>query len=369
MASRNIAKRPDGRYRARYRDDAGKEHARHFDRKTDAQRWLDEVTADVLTGMYVDPRAGKITFGEYARKWQASRIHRRSTEKMVDVALRIHALPRFGDLPMASIRQSDIQRWVHELSTKLSPSTVRLTYTHTRAVFRAAEADRIIGRSPCQRIALPTIEKPEIVPLATEVVLAIEQHMPDHLRALITLMAGTGMRPGEATGLTLDRIDFLRRTVRVDRQLLRTGFGPHAFGPPKTKASHRTIPLPQVVVDSLAAHVAEFGTGVDEMLFTAVDGSMLSRDYVARAFRRAAAKADAAAGTHLHSLRHYYASLLIRHGESVKVVQARLGHSSATETLDTYSHMWPDSEDLTRAAVDEVLGATADYLRTAGEAQ
>ena len=104
------------------------------------------------------------------------------------------------------------------------------------------------------------------------------------------------------------------------------------------------------------------------MLFTAIEGSMLNRDYVTRAFGRAAVRATAQAGSHLHSLRHYYASLLIRHGESVKVVQARLGHSSAQETLDTYSHMWPDSEDLTRAAVDVVLGATADYLRTAGDA-
>jgi integrase len=60
-----------------------------------------------------------------------------------------------------------------------------------------------------------------------------------------------------------------------------------------------------------------------------------------------------------HDLRHYYASLLIRHGESVKVVQKRLGHKSAVETLNTYSHLWPDSEDRTREAVDEVLGQAA----------
>jgi integrase len=67
-------------------------------------------------------------------------------------------------------------------------------------------------------------------------------------------------------------------------------------------------------------------------------------------------------------LRHYYASLLIRHNESVKVVQARLGHASAAETLDTYSDRWPASEDRTRLAVDEVLGAepAADSLRTEG---
>ncbi len=66
-----------------------------------------------------------------------------------------------------------------------------------------------------------------------------------------------------------------------------------------------------------------------------------------------------------HDVRHYDAALLIRHGESVKVVQARLGHATAAETLDTYSHLWPDSEDRTREAIDAVLGAPADSLRLA----
>jgi integrase len=60
-------------------------------------------------------------------------------------------------------------------------------------------------------------------------------------------------------------------------------------------------------------------------------------------------------GTGMHALRHYCASLLIRFGESVKTVQARLGHASAAETLDTYSHLWPDSDDRTREAIDSVL--------------
>jgi integrase len=45
-------------------------------------------------------------------------------------------------------------------------------------------------------------------------------------------------------------------------------------------------------------------------------------------------------------------------------VQARLGHASAAETLDTYSHLWPDSDDQKRQAVDEVLGDLADSRRT-----
>ncbi len=59
-----------------------------------------------------------------------------------------------------------------------------------------------------------------------------------------------------------------------------------------------------------------------------------------------------------HELRHFYASLLIRHGEAVNTVQARLGHASAAETLDTRSHVWPDSDDRTREAVDSAFGGT-----------
>lgn len=73
---------------------------------------------------------------------------------------------------------------------------------------------------------------------------------------------------------------------------------------------------------------------------------------------RAATAAAGAGGLRFHDLRHFYASLLINHRESVKVVQARLGHASASETLDTYAHLWPDNEERTRAAVDDVLGRT-----------
>lgn len=77
-------------------------------------------------------------------------------------------------------------------------------------------------------------------------------------------------------------------------------------------------------------------------------------------------------GFDVHELRHYYASLLIRYGESIKTVQARLGHKSAEETLNTYSHLWPDSDDRSRDAVDAALraesgqtfGSFPDSLRT-----
>ena len=84
-----------------------------------------------------------------------------------------------------------------------------------------------------------------------------------------------------------------------------------------------------------------------------------------RIWRPAIKASSAPTGTGFHDLRHYYASLLIRHGCSVKVVQARLGHATAAETLDTYSHLWPDSDDQTREAIAENFARpVADSLRT-----
>lgn len=74
-----------------------------------------------------------------------------------------------------------------------------------------------------------------------------------------------------------------------------------------------------------------------------------------------------------HDLRHYLASLLIAGGADVKVVQARLRHSSAKATLDTYAHLWADSDESTRAVIDAAMtaraDAAADSLRTADDAE
>jgi integrase len=125
------------------------------------------------------------------------------------------------------------------------------------------------------------------------------------------------------------------------------------------------VPLPEVVVDELAAHLARWPAGADGFVFTDDQGRPIRRTrFSADVWRSAVAAADGVpAGVGFHALRHYYASLLIAAGESVKVVQERLGHASASETLDTYSHLWPSSDDHTRAAVEAALAAPASGTR------
>jgi integrase len=360
MAS--IARRPDGTYRPRFRDASGKEHARHFKRKVDAQRWLDEMTAATVTGQFVDPAAGRLTVREYAEQWRAAQVHRVTTAAHVETMLRRHVYPSLGDKRLSTVLPSDVQALVKRLSLDLAPSTVGVVHRILAGVFKAAVRDRRIAASPCEGTKLPKVHRPRIVPLSLEAVEALTDTMPDRYRGLVTLAAGTGLRQGEAFGLTVDRVDFLRRQLTVDRQLVTMPDRAPFLTPPKTAASVRVVPLPQVVVDALAAHLAAWPA--DGFLFTTELGEPIRRTAFSERVWRPAVRRAGLSGVTMHVLRHFYASLLIRHGESVKTVQARLGHASAAETLDTYSHLWPDSDDRTRAAIDAVLGRVADSVRT-----
>jgi hypothetical protein len=151
----SIAKRPDGRWRARYRDPQGREHARHFTRKTDAQKWVSTNRADIARGQWIDPRHGELLVRDIAERWRLGQMHRPTTAAHVETMFRRHIVPAFGDRRIASVKQSDVQAWVTAKSTELSPATVRVVYSFLAAVFRSAVADGLIARTPCKKIRLP----------------------------------------------------------------------------------------------------------------------------------------------------------------------------------------------------------------------
>jgi integrase len=161
------------------------------------------------------------------------------------------------------------------------------------------------------------------------------------------LEAAVGKRQAEASALTTDRIDWLRRTVRVDRQWSQV----NGWAPPKTRASTRTVPVAAEVLEVLSHHIAEHGTGPDGVLVHWGHGvGPMGHAAWARSMRLAVAGAGLA-DVRYHDLRHHYASKLIAAGCSVKAVQSALGHEKASTTLDCYGHLWPGDEDRIRAAV------------------
>ncbi|MDP9430885.1 MAG: site-specific integrase [Actinomycetota bacterium] len=338
-------------YDVRFRDPDGRQRKKTFGKKGDADRFAATVEADKLRGQFVD-HSDRTTVAEYARAWAAARPHRPSTARRVSSLIEQHITDtRLGSRRLASVRPSEVQSWASDRAQVLAPSTLRNLVSLLRSIFASAVLDRLVASSPVVRVALPRHERARVVPLTVHQVQALADAMPARNRAMVVAQAGLGLRIGELLALRVQDVDFLRRTARVEFQIAP---GAKTRSEPKTPRSRRTVPLPQVVADELAAHIAEFPPGADGSLFTTRTGAVYRHDYYgSMIFAAAVKRAGLPTGTTSHDLRHHYASVLLAAGESVVAVAERLGHENATLVLKTYGHLMPDSEDRTRRAVDE----------------
>ena len=114
------------------------------------------------------------------------------------------------------------------------------------------------------------------------------------------------------------------------------------------------MPVADTTLAELSQHLATWPADLG-LVFTKTRGDPIQEHPFRQAWATARRRAGIPEWATPHHLRHYYASLLIAGGESVKVVQARLGHASAKTTLDVYGHLWPESEDQTRRIVGLAL--------------
>lgn len=352
MAS--IDRRPNGRWRARYYDTAGKQHARHFGRKVDAQRWLNEVTASVVTGHYVSPATASMTLGEWSDRWLSGYAqHRPSTVRQARVHLRL-IRAEFGAMALRDVRPSHVKSWVARLRAEgRADSYVYATYRRLAQLMGDAVADGIIPRSPCSRRIAPAggAQRPYVA--TTEQVWGVHEAFPEGLRPAVLLGAFAGLRTAEVVALTTADVDLMRGVITPARQ--------HGGAPLKSKASGASIPIPHDLTLTLSAELAR--TGSDHFVTSPIMRPTTPWA-IERAMRAARAEvADLPEGFRFHDLRHYFASLLIAAGLDVKVVQARVRHASATTTLNTYGHLWPDSDESSRAAVASAW-AREDSSRT-----
>lgn len=359
----SVKRRPDGKYRARWRGPDGKEHAKHFDKKRDADRFVATMEADKHRGQYVDP-TDRTTVAAYARQWAAARPHNRRTARRLDSILKNHVEgTTFGARRLSTVRPSDAQAWATERSKRLGPLTLQTVVYTMASIFKAAALDRLIGSSPFVNIALPEVGAKRLVPLAVLQVQELAEEMPDRCRAMVITQAGLGLRVGELLALRVQDVDFLRREVHVETQIPPDE---KERDDPKTALSKRTLPLPQYVADALALHIQQHPPLADGSLFYNARGNLWTTSRYGTVFRGAVARAGLPEGTTSHDLRHHYASVLLFAGESVVAVAERLGHKNATLVLKVYGHLMPGSEERTRRALEAAWRASADQVRTSG---
>lgn len=215
----NIEKRPNGVWRARYYDSAGRQHARHFKRKIDAKKWLDDVTAAVVTGNYVDPKVARTTVSDWCDAWLIGYgTRRKSTVRQAAVHVKV-IKAHFGSTPLSSVKPSDVKAWTVALGERYAPSTTYATYRRFAQIMSDAVHDGILVKSPCSRRTSPPQAKQRPHVASTQQVWALHDAMPAHLRVAILLGAFVGLRVSEAAALRVEDVDYMRGVVKPQVQL------------------------------------------------------------------------------------------------------------------------------------------------------
>ena len=361
MAS--IARRPDGRWRARYRDLAGKEQTRHFVRKADAQLWLDAVTTSVHTGAYVDPKRMRLTFGEWSGQWLATKVDLKpTTRRGYEGVLRVHILPEWGPVRLGDITHQGIAAWVARLNdSHLGASSVRQAHRVVSLILALAVRDGRLARNPAIGVPLPRAVRGEQVFLTHDQVDQLAE-AAGRDRLAILFLAYTGVRYGEMAALRVRNLNLLRRRALIAEAVVDVN-GRAVFGTPKNH-QRRQVPLTRFLADELAVHVA--GKAPGDFVFTAEKGGVLHLRNFRRSSFDPAVRATGLESLTPHALRHTAASLAIASGANVKVVQTMLGHQSATMTLDLYGHLLADQLDEVADAMDAARAAGAAARRAPG---
>jgi integrase len=354
----SIDKRPDGKYRARWRETPnGPQRSKTFARKVDATAHLAKVTHQQNTGTYIATDKAKVTVAEYYPLWAARQPWRDSSRSSVGSMFRNHVLPAFGERPLGSVRRGDVESWAAGLPG--SPRWAGLAVQYLGTMYAAALDDGLVAFNPCQRAKRPRVDDGPVVPYTAEEYEALRDAAPGWFQVAFTFGRACGLRYGEGAGMTVDRLDFLPgRCLTVDRQLVTPWKGEPSFGPPKSARSYRTVPLADVALEELAHHLEVFGTGENGLVLHE-NGRPVRRQRFGAVWRQIRQRAGLGPEAVFHRLRHTYASTLLSGGVSVAAVAEYLGNTPAV-LLRTYAHLIPADHDRARSVVQAAFSFQLD---------
>jgi len=343
-----------GNWRAQYRDARGKRHSKTFPGKKQARDWALEQERLVRLGRHRDPKAVGQTVADYFPTWWEARSVEVTTEATDRGRIDKHVLPKWGDWPLEAIVPTAVQGWVKRLvADGMAPATARSCHQLLSSLLGAAMVDGLIDSNPARGIRRPVSEPGQEHFLSRVEVDAIAAAMDsDFDRAVLYTLAYTGLRWGELAGLRIRRLDPLLRSLTVCETLIEVA-GQRTFKPYPKSRHHRTVPIPALLRDVLAAYLAACPGGRDEVLFRPEPIGLLSRFTWGRwRFKPAVEAAGlAAAGVRVHDLRHTYASWLVQAGVPLADIQLVLGHASVT-TTERYAHLGPDRHGTVLGAFD-----------------
>lgn len=343
--------------------------------KREAQRELNRLLAAKQTGAYVEP--SKLTVGQYLERWLQdyanAKVGKRTYEFYAEVVGK-HLVPALGNLPLVKLQPLHLQAYYTKAQKSgrrdgkggLSAQSVLHHHRLLHGALEQAVRWQLLVRNPAAAVEPPRVEDREMQVLEAEGIRRLlDAAAGTNLHLPILVAVATGLRRGEILGLKWEDLNLEVGTVTVRRSLEDTSEGLR-FKAPKTKKSRRTIHLPPAVVEVLRHHQAEqaelqrcLEPAYEDygLVLAWADGRPFRPHYVTLAFIRLVRKLGLR--LRFQDLRHTQATALIALGEHVKVISARLGHSSIQITMDRYGHLLP--------GMDQAAAQRLDGLFRSGE--
>ena len=349
-------------YEARYTEGfdpgTGKQIQRSISGKTQKEvaQKLKAALAALDSGTYIAPC--KMTVGEWMDVWSKQYLGgvKDSTVAAYNATIRTHIKPGIGAIRLDALDTHLVQSFYNGLRepTKdrdaVSPKTVKNVHGILHKALQQAVANGYIRFNPTNSCILPRVEKKELQPLdEAETKLFLDAVKGHRFELLFTFTLFSGLREGEALGLTWDRVDFMRGTILISKQLQKEkkAGGEFRLVSLKNDKQRRIMPAPwvmQLLRDRKLQqyeHKEKAGAAWSNpmnLVFTNELGGNLIPQTVVRHFKEivtSIGRPDA----RFHDLRHSYAVASLRSGDDIKTVQGNLGHATAAFTLDVYGHV------------------------------
>lgn len=243
------------------RNPEGRKRSRSFKKFNEAREYLRRIEYEVQTDTYVDSADGKITLAEYYAEFKTRQLWDGSTYENTDQAV---APCSFAGVQLNKIRRTHVGKWVKEMTGSLAPGTVHMRFRRVRSIIKGAIRDRHLGRDPLEDITLPRLSNEEMHIPTPETVGKILNAAEPHYKTMWAVCAFAKLGRGEAAGLKVSDVRFLKRELRVDRQVQALRANALQTKEPK-HGSNRTIYIPDDLVQMLSEHVTNGVNG--EWLF------------------------------------------------------------------------------------------------------
>ena len=358
-----------------YDPGTGKQIRKTYSGKTqrEVREKMQAAATAVQDGTYFEP--SKMTVAEWLDIWlkEYSASWKYRTKEKYESVVRIHIKPAIGAVKISKLTAPEIQRFYNELGktgktsrqldkngkligrkSPLSPKSIRLVHGVLSKALNTALRVEYIKSNPAELCTIPKLEKKEISPLTdAQIKEFVKLCDGEDYGRIYKLILFTGLREGEALGLTWDCVDFKSGTLKINKQLQKQG-KEYKIVPLKNSKPRFLTASPfvmQLLKDEhkhqleqrlAAAEMWQGWQNMEQMktalVFLRDDGINQSSDAVYKRYKHLA-EMIGVPESRVHDLRHTFAVLSLQNGDNVKTVQDNLGHATAAFTLDVYGHV------------------------------